>query len=310
MSFICSTSSNASSTKKFKIITTFTIIADMAKNIAGDAAEVESITKANAEIHNYQATPGDMRRAQNADLLLYNGLNLERWFEKFFKNLSNIPKVVVTRGIEPMGIAIGPYSGKPNPHAWMSGDNALIYIENIRSALIKYDPKNAAVYNHNAKEYSHKVMETIAPFKQQLSLVPETDRWLVTSEGAFSYLARDYQLTELFLWPINADAQGTPQQVRQVIDTIRKYQISAIFSESTVSAKPAQQVARSTNANYAGILYVDSLSAKDGPVPSYIELLKVTLATISNGLSKKTGLAKITSSTDIENAPSENRDNK
>lgn len=310
MSFICSTSSNASSTKKFKIITTFTIIADMAKNIAGDAAEVESITKANAEIHNYQATPGDMRRAQNADLLLYNGLNLERWFEKFFKNLSNIPKVVVTRGIEPMGIAIGPYSGKPNPHAWMSGDNALIYIENIRSALIKYDPKNAAVYNRNAKEYSHKVMETIAPFKQQLSLVPETDRWLVTSEGAFSYLARDYQLTELFLWPINADAQGTPQQVRQVIDTIRKYQISAIFSESTVSAKPAQQVARSTNANYAGILYVDSLSAKDGPVPSYIELLKVTLATISNGLSKKTGLAKITSSTDIENAPSENRDNK
>ena len=284
--------SNADTTKKIKVVTTFTIIADMAKNIAGDAAEVESITKANAEIHNYQVTPGDLQRAQNADLLLYNGLNLERWFDKFYRNLSNIPKIIVTKGIVPMGIAIGPYSGKPNPHAWMSGDNALIYIENIRQALVNYDPINTLTYNKNAKEYVNKVLAATAPFKQQLSLVPETDRWLVTSEGAFSYLARDYQLTELFLWPINADAQGTPQQIRQVIDTIKKYQIPAIFSESTVSAKPAQQVARATNATYAGILYVDSLSTKDGPVPSYIDLLKVTLATISNGLNKKNNLAK------------------
>jgi manganese/iron transport system substrate-binding protein len=278
--------------KKLKVVTTFTIIADITKNIAGKAADVESITKANAEIHNYQTTPGDIRRAQGADLLLYNGLNLERWFDKFFQNLSGTPKVIVTKGIEPMGIAIGPYSGKPNPHAWMSGDNALIYIENIRAALVKHDPKNTVIYNRNANIYARKVMTAIAPFKQQLALVAEHDRWLVTSEGAFSYLARDYHLTELFLWPINADAQGTPQQVRQVIDTIRKYDIAAIFSESTVSAKPAQQVARSTNANYAGILYVDSLSSKDGPVPTYIDLLKVTLATISTGLTQESALVK------------------
>ena len=284
---VYSTSIKASSNKKFKVVTTFTIIADMAKNIAGDAAEVESITKANAEIHNYQATPGDIRRAQGASLLLYNGLNLERWFDKFFTNLSDVPKVVVTRGIKPMGISIGPYSGKPNPHAWMSGENALIYVDNIRSAFVKYDPNNTATYNHNARIYAKKILSALAPFKKQLSLVPQSNRWLVTSEGAFSYLARDYQLTELFLWPINADAQGTPQQVRQVIDTIRKYNIPAIFSESTVSAKPAQQVARSTNAHYAGVLYVDSLSAKSGPVPSYIDLLKVTLATITKGLMKQ-----------------------
>lgn len=275
---------NAKQVDKFKVLTSFTIIADMAKNVVGDAAIVESITKVNAEIHNYQITPGDIRRAQGADLILYNGLNLERWFDKFFNNLTGIPKVIVTKGIIPMGINVGPYSGKPNPHAWMSGENALIYVENIRAALVKHDVKNANTYNKNAKRYSEEILTALAPFKQQLAQIPTDKRWLVTSEGAFSYLARTYQLKELFLWPINADAQGTPQQVRHVIDQIRVKNITAIFSESTVSAKPAQQVARATNANYAGVLYVDSLSAKKGPVPTYIELLKVTLDTISKGL--------------------------
>ena len=284
ISFFYSNALIAKQSDKFKILTSFTIIADMARNIAGNAAIVESITKANAEIHNYQVTPGDIRRAQGVDLILYNGLNLERWFDKFFNNLTGIPKVVVSTGITPMGINLGPYSGKPNPHAWMSGENALIYVENIRASLVKYDSKNAAIYNSNAKKYSEEILNTLAPFKQQLAQIPVDKRWLVTSEGAFSYLARTYQLKELFLWPINADAQGTPQQVRQVIDQIRVHKISAIFSESTVSAKPAQQVARATNAHYAGILYVDSLSQKDGPVPTYLDLLKVTLNTISKGL--------------------------
>lgn len=275
---------NAKQVDKFKVLTSFTIIADMAKNVVGDVAIVESITKINAEIHNYQITPGDIRRAQDADLIIYNGLNLERWFDKFFNNLTGIPKVIVTKGIIPMGINVGPYSGKPNPHAWMSGENALIYVENIRAALVKHDVKNANTYNKNAKRYSEEILTALAPFKQQLAQIPTDKRWLVTSEGAFSYLARTYQLKELFLWPINADAQGTPQQVRHVIDQIRAQNITAIFSESTVSAKPAQQVARATNANYAGVLYVDSLSAKEGPVPTYIELLKVTLDTISKGL--------------------------
>ncbi|MEI6894338.1 MAG: metal ABC transporter substrate-binding protein [Colwellia sp.] len=285
LSVICYSSAlSAKQADKFKILTSFTIIADMAKNVAGDAAIVESITKANAEIHNYQVTPGDIRRAQGADLILYNGLNLERWFDKFFNHLTDIPKVVITTGIIPMGINVGPYSGKPNPHAWMSGDNAVIYIENIRQALVKYDAENSAIYNANAKKYSAEILSALEPFKQKLAKIPKDKRWLVTSEGAFSYLARTYHLTELFLWPINADAQGTPQQVRHVIDQIRAEKITAIFSESTVSAKPAQQVARATNAHYAGVLYVDSLSDQGGAVPTYIDLLTVTLSTISIGL--------------------------
>lgn len=276
----------AAKSEKFKVITTFTVIADMVKNVAGDAAIVESITKANAEIHNYQATPGDLRRAQGANLIIYNGLNLELWFDKFFNNLKSVPKVIVSDGVEPMGIKQGAYAGKPNPHAWMSALNALIYVENIRAALVKYDAKNADIYNENAKQYSDEILKAVEPFKAAIAAVPESQRWLVTSEGAFSYLARDYELKELYLWPMNSDAQGTPQQVRKVIDTVRLNNINAVFSESTVSAKPAQQVARETGAQYAGVLYVDSLSNEDGPVPTYIALLTTTLSRIAAGVSQ------------------------
>ncbi|KIP78153.1 iron ABC transporter substrate-binding protein [Vibrio harveyi] len=277
-------SASAVADEKFKVVTTFTIIADMAKNVAGDAAVVESITKPDAEIHNYQATPGDIRRAQGADLILYNGLNLELWFKKFFKNLHDVPSVIVTEGIKPMSIAQGPYSGKPNPHAWMSPSDALIYVDNIRDALVKYDSVNAETYQKNAEAYKKQIMDMVQPIREKVAQIPEDQRWLVTSEGAFSYLARDFGLKELYLWPINADSQGTPQQVKRVIDEVRSNKIPAVFSESTVSAKPAQQVARETGATYAGVLYVDSLSSQDGPVPTFLDLLQVTSNTIAEGL--------------------------
>ena len=276
----------AAETDKFKVITTFTVIADIARNIGGDAAIVESITKPDAEIHNYQVTPGDIRRASGSNLILYNGLNLELWFEKFFKNFNSIPSVVVTDNIQPLGISEGPYSGKPNPHAWMSTRNALIYIENIRQAFVKYDKENAETYNKNAAIYATKIIALDEPFREKIESLTIENRWLVTSEGAFSYLAKDYGLKEAFLWPINADGQGTPQQVRKVIDLVRKNRIPAIFSESTVSSKPAKQVARETGARYGGVLYVDSLTSEDGKVPSYIDLLKVTLQTIVEALSE------------------------
>ena len=276
----------AAETDKFKVITTFTVIADIARNVGGDAAIVESVTKPDAEIHNYQVTPGDIRRTYGSDLILYNGLNLELWFEKFFKNFNSIPSVVVTDNIKPLGISEGPYAGKPNPHAWMSTKNALIYIENIRKAFVKYDKKNVETYNKNAAIYAKKIMSLDEPFREKIESLTIENRWLVTSEGAFSYLAEDYGLKEAFLWPINADGQGTPQQVRKVIDLVRKNKIPAIFSESTVSSKPAKQVARETGARYGGVLYVDSLTSEDGKVPSYIDLLKVTLQTIVEALSE------------------------
>lgn len=278
--------SPAGAAEKFRVVTTFTILQDIAQNVAGEAADVISITKPGAEIHNYQPTPRDVVKAQKADLVLWNGLNLELWFEKFFQNVKDVPQITLTEGIEPMGITAGPYSGKPNPHAWMSPNNVLIYIENIRKALVRYDPKNAAAYNRNAKLYGDKLKALNNSFKARFSKVPAEQRWLVSSEGAFSYLARDYGLRELYLWPINADQQGTPQQVRRVIDTVRKHNIPVVFSESTISDRPAKQVANETGARYGGLLYVDSLSTKNGPVPTFLKLIQVTVDTIAKGFGR------------------------
>jgi manganese/iron transport system substrate-binding protein len=272
--------------EKPKVVTTFTIIADMAKNVAGDAADVESITKPGAEIHNYQPTPRDILRARNANLVLRNGLNLEQWFEKFLVNLGDVPSVTVSDGVVPMAIAGGAYEGRPNPHAWMSPENALIYVENIRKALAKIDPAHADLYATNAKIYSDKIRAAVQPIRDTLNALPQNQRVLVTSEGAFSYLARDFGLKELYLWPVNSDSQGTPQQVKAVIDAMRAEKVGVIFSESTVSPDPAKQVARETGAKYGGVLYVDSLSDPDGPVPTYLDLLKVTTGTIAKGLSQ------------------------
>ncbi len=269
--------------KVLRVVTTFTIIQDIAQNVAGTAAIVESVTKPGAEIHDYQPTPLDVVKAQSADLVLWNGMNLERWFEKFFDNVKDVPSAVVTEGIEPMGIKEGPYEGKPNPHAWMSPKNALIYVENIRKALSKADPANAEIYAANAAAYSDKIKAIDEPMRQRLSAIPKDQRWLVTSEGAFSYLARDFDLREAYLWPINADEQGTPQQVRKLIDLVRDNKIPVVFSESTISDKAAKQVARETGAAYGGVLYVDSLSEEDGPVPTYLKLLETTVETIVKG---------------------------
>ena len=274
----------AQSTQKLNIVTTFSVLADMAQNVAGDAANVTSLIKRGAEIHNYEPTPKDIVRARRADLILWNGFNLEVWFAQFFQNLDRVPVVELTEGITPIDIYNGPYSGKPNPHAWMSQHAAFIYIDNIRDALIQYDAGNADTYRTNATRYKRQITKTLAPIRREFETLAEESRWLVTSEGAFSYLARDFNLRELFLWPINADQQGTPKQVRVVIDTMREHNIGVIFSESTISPEPAKQIAREVGAVYGGVLYVDSLSVKDGPVPTYVDLLRVTLQTILMGI--------------------------
>jgi len=268
---------------KKRVVTSFTIIADMAREVAGDAAIVESITRPGAEIHGYDPTPKDIVKAQNADLVLWNGMNLELWFEKFFTNVSDVPGVVLTEGIDPLGITEGPYTGKPNPHAWMSPSNAVIYVENIRKALVEMDPANEETFNRNAAAYIEKIKAVDAPVREKLAEIPEGSRWLVTSEGAFSYLCENYGLKQLYLWPINADAQGTPQQVRKVIDGVRANRIPVVFSESTVSPKPIKQVAKETGARYGGVLYVDSLTDADGPAPTFLKLLEVNADTIVKG---------------------------
>ncbi len=269
---------------RLKVVTTFTVLADMARNVAGDAADVVSITRPGAEIHGYQPTPRDLVGASGADLILWNGLGLERWFEQFLSNLGPIPSATLSDGIDPIALGDDSAGLAMNPHAWMGFETALVYVDNIEAALSEADPGNARTYAANADAYRARIGETAGPLKARLAALPEDRRWLVSCEGAFGYLARDLGLRELYLWPINADRIGTPQQVRRVIDTVREHDIPAVFCESTVNQSPAQQVARETGTAYGGMLYVDSLSDPDGPVPSYLDLLRVTVETIADGL--------------------------
>ncbi|MEG9863038.1 MAG: metal ABC transporter substrate-binding protein [Parvularculales bacterium] len=276
--------SSAASAEAIKVVTSFTILADMTRQLAGDRAEVVSITKPGSEIHGYQPTPHDLVKASDADLVLWNGLGLERWFRQFLAHLDDVPSRVVSIGVTPIPISRGAYDGNPNPHAWMGLADAMIYIDNISTALASIDPEGTVTYEANAKAYKAELAARVAPLREIVAKVPESQRILLTCEGAFSYLARDLGLKEIYIWPVNADQIGTPQQVRRVIDAVRENDIKVVFCESTVSSAPAEQIARETGARFGGVLYVDSLSRADGPVPSYLDLIDVTVSTIARGL--------------------------
>ncbi|MEV0355906.1 metal ABC transporter substrate-binding protein [Nocardia sp. NPDC050697] len=265
------------------VLTTFTVLADIAANVAGDRLRVESITKAGAEIHGYEPTPGDIRRAAQADLVVDNGLNLEAWFAKFVADL-DVPHVVASEGVRTIDIAADAYAGKPNPHAWMSPLNVQLYADNLARAFTELDPEGAPQYAANAAAYKTELQRVQDDLVTRLAALPATQRALVTCEGAFSYLARDAGLTERYIWPVNAEQQATPQQVTGVIEFVRAAAVPAVFCESTVSDAPMRQVASATGARLGGVLYVDSLSEPDGPVPSYLELIRHDADTVVAGL--------------------------
>jgi manganese transport system substrate-binding protein len=265
------------------VLTTFTVLADVAQNVAGDHLRVESITKAGAEIHGYEPTPLDIARASEADLILDNGLNLESWFGQFVESV-DVPHVVVSDGVEPVDITEDAYAGKPNPHAWMSPMNVQVYVDNMVDAFSGLDPEHADDFEANGAAYQAELQEVQDELVAGLSALPENERALVTCEGAFSYLARDAGLTERYIWPVNAEQQATPQQIASAIEFVETNDVPAVFCESTVSDKPMQQVVEATGAAFGGTLYVDSLSEADGPVPTYLDLIRYDATTIIDAL--------------------------
>jgi manganese transport system substrate-binding protein len=281
------TATTSSQANKKVVLATFTVLADMARNVAGDKAIIESITKPGAEIHGYQVTPSDLERGQKANLILENGLNLERWADRFYNSLPKVPHITLSDGFKPVSIGEDSYQGKPNPHAWMSPQNALIYVENIRKALGKLDPPNTAIYNANAKTYSEQIKSIDLKLKTAIAAIPPDKRYIVSCEGAFSYIARDYGLKEVYIWAVNAEQQATPKQVEKVINTVKANKIPAVFCESTVNNKAQLQVAKESGAKFAGVFYVDSLSPADGPASTYLKLLEYNVNTLIKGLEGK-----------------------
>lgn len=261
------------------VLTTFTVLADIAQNVAGDHLVVESLAKPGAEIHGYEPTPGDVRKAADAELILDNGLNLEAWFEQFVDSV-DVPHAVVSEGVEPIDIAADAYAGKPNPHAWMSPLNAQRYVDNMVVAFSDLDPEHADDFAANADAYKAEVQQVHDDLVAALADLPENERALVTCEGAFSYLARDAGLTEAYIWPVNAEQQATPKQIAAAIEFVEENDVPAVFCESTVSDRAMQQVVEATGAEFGGTLYVDSLSGPDGPVPTYLDLIRHDAETI------------------------------
>ena len=284
----CSTDDRASDDGRPVVLTTFTVLADIADNVAGDRLDVQSITKPGSEIHGYEPTPADIRKAATADLVVDNGLGLEAWFDQFVADL-DVPHVVASEGIDPIDITSDEYAGKPNPHAWMSPLNVERYADNLAAAFTDLDPDGAADYRANADDYKTRLRKVHTGLLSSLEVLPDNQRALVTCEGAFSYLARDAGLREKYIWPVNAEQQATPQRVAATVDFVEENDVPAVFCESTVSDAPMQQVVSATGASFGGTLYVDSLSEEGGPVPTYIDLIRHDAETIAGGLTGEGG---------------------
>lgn len=250
------------------VLTTFTVLADLAANVAGERLQVRSIVKPGAEIHGYQPTPSDIEQAAGASLIIENGFGLELWARRFTAAAGDIPTLTLTEGMQPLLIGEDAYAGKPNPHAWMSPKRTMAYVDRLVQAFTRLDPAGAL---------DDELRRTLAG-------IPEQRRVLVSCEGAFSYLADDYGLREAYLWPVNAESEITPRRMARLIDLVRERQVPAVFCESTVSDAAQRQVAEATGARFGGTFYVDSLSSADGPASTLLDLQRHNVKLIRDGL--------------------------
>ncbi len=269
-----------------RVLASFTVLADMADQVACGRLQVASVTRPGAEIHGYEVTPADLRRARGAQLLLENGLGLERWMDRFAASLGPIPRVRVSDGVVTIPIHGDPH-GATNPHIWMSLPSARLMVENIRRAFTRLDPAGAATYSRCALAYQAQLQRLDTELRQRLAPLPRERRLLATCEGAFSYLARDYGLEEGWLWPVNGEREVTPQRMRRLIETVRRRRVPAVFCESTVDHRAMERVAAESGVPLAGTLHVDSLSPPGGPAPSYLALMRHNVTTLVRGLAPR-----------------------
>lgn len=267
-----------------RVLATFTVLADLARNVAGDRLKVESITKPGAEIHGYEFTPSDIERASRADLIVENGLGLELWARRFTAAAGDVPSVTLTEGIQPLLIQDDAYAGRPNPHAWMSPQRTEHYVDQLVKAFSSLDPDGAQTYRANGEAYKLKLRQLDGELRQALDSLPKQQRLLVTCEGAFSYLARDYGLDEAYLWPVNAESQITPRRMARLIERVQRDQVPAVFCETTVSDRAQREVARAAGSRFGGSFYVDSLSDRNGPASTLLDLQRHNVKLIREGL--------------------------
>lgn len=292
--FACSGQKNSSDdSSKLKVVATNSIIADITKNIAGDKIDLHSIVPVGKDPHEYEPLPEDVKKTSQADLIFYNGINLETggnaWFTKLVKNANkeeNKDYYAVSDGVEVIYLEGQSEKGKEDPHAWLNLENGIIYAQNIAKRLIEKDPDNKDTYEKNLKAYVEKLTALDKEAKEKFNNIPEEKKMIVTSEGCFKYFSKAYNVPSAYIWEINTEEEGTPDQIKTLVEKLRKTKVPSLFVESSVDERPMKTVSKDTNIPIYAKIFTDSVAEEGEEGDSYYSMMKYNLDKISEGLAK------------------------
>lgn len=279
---------------RLNVVSSFSIINQISEEIGGKYVNAHTITAIGADQHDYDPTPTDVKRTQDAAIVFANGLNLEKggsgWFDKLMKTTDkHAGKEIfnVTDGIKTIKLTTTGVAGQDNPHAWNGVLEGKTYAANIAKVLEKKDPAHKAYYAKRATAYEAKLQKLYDKWHAKFAALPADDKKLVTQEGAMAYFARDFGLKPYFIWEIDTESNGTPSQIRTLVEALQGEKVRATFVEQGESDKPMQTVISQINSHIAGELWTDSVSKKSGVVPTYYDLLNHNAQTIYDGLTSK-----------------------
>ncbi|NBJ69518.1 MULTISPECIES: zinc ABC transporter substrate-binding protein [Clostridia] len=276
------------------VISSFTIISDLAREVGGDKVEVHNLVPTGTDPHEYEPLPEDIKKATDADVLFYNGMNLEGgkdgWFFKMIdsvgQNESNVYNL--TEGVEPMYLsAEGSREEEINPHSFIDPGVGIKMVENMRDAFIEVDPDNKDYYGERAKEYLSRLKEIDKEYQEKIKAIPEDRRILVTSECAFQYMLDHYGMEEECIWRVDTEENGSPEQIKSLVEYINKNNVPVLFVESNVDPRPMETVSKESGVDiYEKAIYSDEIGQPGDEVDTYVKYLKYNIEIISDGLNR------------------------
>ena len=286
-------SSTETGSSKLNVVATNSIIADITKNIAGDKINLHSIVPVGQDPHEYEPLPEDVKKTSQADLIFYNGINLETggnaWFTKLVENAKkkeNKDYYAVSEGVDVIYLEGQSEKGKEDPHAWLNLENGIIYAQNIAKRLSEKDPANKETYEKNLKAYVEKLSALDKEAKEKFNNIPEEKKMIVTSEGCFKYFSKAYNVPSAYIWEINTEEEGTPDQIKSLVEKLRKTKVPSLFVESSVDDRPMKTVSKDTNIPIHAKIFTDSIADQGEEGDSYYSMMKYNLDKISEGLAK------------------------
>lgn len=285
--------SNATNAKenKLQVVATYSIVYDIVRNIGGDRVEIHSLAPIGSNPHEYEPLPLDVQKTTDADAVFYNGLNLEEgnsWFEKLLgtagKTGDAAPVFRLSKDVEPMFLTTEGKEGEEDPHAWLDIENGIKYAENARDAFIRIDPDHADEYEKNAESYINELEALHQTAIERYSEIPKEKRIFVTSEGAFKYFSQAYDFQAEYIWEINQENQGTPNQITRVLDIIEEQDIQGLFLETSIDPRSMETISRETGIEIKGKVFTDSIGKPGEEGDTYIKMMEWNIETILEGL--------------------------